>query len=51
MICPHCAAELPDEELARYLAAKGGRKSKRALTAEQARAMVAAREAKKMESS
>ena len=39
MNCPHCHAEIPDAEIARYLAAKGGRRSKRVLTSEAARAM------------
>ena len=49
--CPNCQHEIPDAEVAAHLGASGGRKSKRTLTAEQARAMVAAREAKKQNSS
>ena len=39
MNCPHCDREIPDEEIARHLAAKGGRRSKRVLTSKAARAM------------
>ena len=43
MKCPHCRKELPDADIARHLAAKGGRKSRRVITPDQQRAMQAAR--------
>jgi hypothetical protein len=46
MKCPSCNADIPDKTIAKHLAAKGGAKSSRTLTPEQARAMVAAREKK-----
>ena len=45
MKCPHCGKSL--KELMQKIGSKGGSKSRRTLTPEQARAMVAAREAKK----
>jgi len=47
MNCPHCKKKISDKEISHYLASKGGRKSRRTLTPDQARAMVAARENKK----
>jgi len=47
MICPHCHKEIPDELIAKHLAAKGGKKSRRVLTTEQAKEMVRKREAVK----
>lgn len=47
MKCPKCQTEIPDKAIAKHLASKGGSKSKRKLTAQQARAMVAARERKR----
>lgn len=49
MKCPHCQQEITDDLIAHYLASKGGKKSKRVLTPEQAKAMVEAREKKKRE--
>lgn len=40
MKCPHCNKDIEDALLARHLASKGGKKSKRTLTPEQARNMV-----------
>lgn len=48
MKCPHCGKRIPDDRIARHLASKGGRKSKRTLTPAQARKMVEAREKKKL---
>ena len=39
MKCPHCGELIDDREMARYLAAKGGRKGKRRLDPEEARRM------------
>jgi len=47
MKCPYCSHEITDKLIAHYLASKGGKKSKRVLTPEQARKMVEAREKKK----
>lgn len=47
MKCPHCGREINDDDVSKYLASKGGRKSKRTLTKEQAQEMVRKREAKK----
>ena len=41
MICPECGHDIPDAELARHLARKGGATSKRNLSPEEARAMQA----------
>jgi len=46
MKCPHCDGRISDKVIARYLASKGGKKSKRVLTTEQAQKMVAMRVAK-----
>ena len=48
MKCPHCGKEIPDKEIARHLAKKGGKKSRRVLTTEQAKAMNRKREEKKV---
>jgi hypothetical protein len=47
MKCPYCDRDIPDEVIAHHLASKGGKKSKRVLTSEQAKKMVDAREQKK----
>ena len=39
MLCRHCGCDIPDRELARHLAAKGGAKGRRELDSETARAM------------
>ena len=49
MKCPHCLQEIADNLIAHYLASKGGKKSKRTLTPEQAKEMVESREKKKRE--
>lgn len=48
MICPNCCREIDDKLIAAYLASKGGSKSRRTLTTEQAQAMQAARQAKRL---
>ena len=48
MKCPHCKKEIPDAEIARHLAAKGGRKSRGTITPEQQARMQAAKKAKRM---
>lgn len=47
MKCPHCGEKISDKVIAKHLASKGGSKSRRVLTPEQARKMVEAREAKR----
>jgi len=47
MKCPKCGSRISDKVIAKHLASKGGSKSHRILTPEQARQMVAAREAKR----
>jgi hypothetical protein len=47
MKCPRCGKKISDKAIAKHLASKGGSKSRRVLTPEQARGMVAAREAKR----
>ncbi len=47
MKCPHCGGKISDKAIAKHLASKGGSKSRRVLTPEQAKAMVKAREAKR----
>lgn len=47
MKCPHCGKEISDKLIARHLASKGGQKSRRTLTTEQAQEMVRIREEKK----
>ena len=48
MKCPKCGTKISDKVIAKHLASKGGSKSRRVLTPEQARKMVEAREAKRM---
>lgn len=36
MICPHCHEEIDDKEIAAHIGRKGGRKSKRVLSSEEA---------------
>lgn len=48
MECPKCGNKISDKIVARHLASKGGRKSRRVLTPEQARKMVESRERKKL---
>ena len=43
MICPHCKKDIPDSTVAKHLASKGGKASKRKITPEQQAAMQAAR--------
>lgn len=43
MNCPYCQKQIPDTDLARHLASKGGSKSKRKITPAQQRKMQAAR--------
>lgn len=43
MICPHCKKEIPDEQIAKHFASKGGSKSKRRITPEQQQKMQEAR--------
>ena len=47
MTCPHCHRSIPDSTLARHLAAKGGRKSRRTITPDQRAAMEEGKRAKK----
>lgn len=47
MKCPHCGGTITKKLIAQDLGRRGGKKSKRILTPEQARAMVKARERKK----
>lgn len=47
MDCPHCQKRIDDATLARYLASKGGKRSRRAITPEQQEKMQEARKAKK----
>ena len=47
MRCPKCGTKISDKAIAKHLASKGGSKSRRVLTPEQARKMVEAREAKR----
>jgi Spy/CpxP family protein refolding chaperone len=35
MICPHCEKDIPDTTVAKHLASKGGKASKRVITPEQ----------------
>ena len=49
MRCPHCDKDIPDTEIAKHLASKGGSKSKRTITPEQQRKMQAAKKAKRKE--
>lgn len=43
MICPNCKKDIPDKEIAKHFASKGGKKSKRTITIEQQKAMQSAR--------
>jgi len=47
MKCPHCGKNISDKQIAKHLASKGGQKSRRTLTKEQAQEMVRAREEKR----
>jgi hypothetical protein len=49
MICPKCGAPIPEEKIREEFGRRGGKKSRRTLTPEQARAMVEARERKRHE--
>jgi hypothetical protein len=49
MKCPHCGKEISQHDVAKAIGKEGGKKSKRTLTPEQAKAMVEAREKKKRE--
>lgn len=49
MICPHCGKEIDHKMIARHFASIGGRKSKRKLTSEEAKRMVAIREKNRKE--
>lgn len=50
MNCPKCGNTISDKEIAKHLASKGGKKSRRSLSPEDARKMVEAREKKRKES-
>lgn len=50
MICPHCQKDIPDATVAKHLAAKGGRKSRRTITPEQQKKLQAAKRAKLVQS-
>jgi hypothetical protein len=43
MKCPHCKKAIPEKEVAKHFASKGGRKSKRTITPEQQAKMQEAR--------
>lgn len=47
MICPHCKKNIPDEAIAKHLAAKGGKASKRKITPEQQAKLQQARKDKR----
>ena len=47
MRCPHCNKEIPNEQIAKALASKGGSKSRRKISPEQQAKMQAARRRKK----
>lgn len=47
MICPHCKNEIDDSEIAKHLASKGGKKSKRTITLDQQALMQTARRKKR----
>ena len=47
MICPHCKKDIPDDTIAKHLASKGGKASKRTITPNQQKAMQAAKKAKR----
>ena len=46
MICPHCKKDVSDSTVAKHLAAKGGKASKRRITPAQQAMMQAAKKAK-----
>lgn len=46
MICPHCNKNIPDSTVAKHLASKGGKASKRTITPDQQRMMQAAKKGK-----
>jgi len=48
MICPHCNKDIPDKDLAKHLASKGGKKSRRGITKEQQARMQAGRKIKEL---
>jgi hypothetical protein len=39
MICPHCRKDIPDATVAKHLASKGGKASKRTITPDQQKQM------------
>ena len=43
MKCPHCEKEIDDKLIGKHLASKGGKKSSRKLSSEDAKSMVAKR--------
>ena len=47
MTCPHCQTDIDDVILARHMASKGGKKSRRTLTPDQQAMMRAAKKSKK----
>jgi hypothetical protein len=47
MICPHCQKDIPDATVAKHLASKGGKVSKRTITPSQQKQMQAAKRAKR----
>ena len=47
MRCPHCKKDIPDTTVAKHLASKGGKASKRTITPKQQAAMQAAKKAKR----
>lgn len=49
MKCPHCGGEITQQDIAKAIGSEGGKKSKRTLTPEQAKAMVESREKKRRE--
>lgn len=49
MKCPHCNKSIDDKTVARHFASAGGKKSRRTLLPETAKAMVEARKKKKKE--
>ena len=46
MICPRCNKDIPDKDIAKHLASKGGKKSRRVITKEQQARMQAGRKIK-----
>jgi hypothetical protein len=46
MICPHCKKNISDVAVAKHLASKGGKASKRTINPQQQAAMQAAKKAK-----